>query len=140
MRRIRIPLFLFSLILLGFSFWAFNRRVTTGLSILDPEFFKHRQSPEERDAETAAYVTRIRTDAYDRIARGDYENALVRLDQAARYDQRTDWTSPEVQRAREVIERHLGPSDTPPSASGATTTPPAPSTAPSTSTSPGRTP
>jgi hypothetical protein len=134
MRRVRIPLFFFSIFLLGFSLWAFNRHVDTGLSILDPEFFKSQESPAERDAQTMAYAQRIRTDAYDRIARGDYENALVRLDQAARHDPRTDWTSPEVQQARGVIEQHLGASATPPSPSSRTTTPAPPSTAPSTST------
>ena len=135
MRRLRIPLLVLSLVLLGFSVWAFDRHEETGRSILDSKFFEPHESPQEQ---SVVYAKRIRTDAYDRIARGDYENALVRLDQAAYYDPRTDTTSSDVQRARGVIEQRLGASATPPSPSSTTTTPPAPSTAPPTS--PGRTP
>jgi hypothetical protein len=130
MRRARIPLLFLSVALLGLSLWAFDHHDETGYSILETDFFTPSASHEEQDAQKKAYVKRIRADAYDRIERGDYENALVRLDQAAHYDRRMDM-SPEVQEAREVIEQHLAASATPPSPSSTTSPPPAPSTAPS---------
>jgi hypothetical protein len=111
-RRIRIPLLVASLAFLAFALWAFWHHAETGLSILHPDFFKLDESARGEET-TASYATRIRADAYRRMGQGDYDNALVRLDQAAEYDPETDRASSEVRQARKVIAEKIALLDAP---------------------------
>jgi hypothetical protein len=91
--------------------------------------------PTEREraeylARAAAYALRCRNDAFEHLAKGDFEVAETRLDEAKEWDPKTDRESPEVQRARHVIAENLGSPEPETEASS-------PSTPPSQSPSPG---
>jgi hypothetical protein len=96
MRRLRFPLLALSLLLLAFSVHTLLYSDTRGHSLLT-YLREHPETPEEaaarratERANTRQYAARLRADAYERIKAADYENALTRLDQAAKDDPEGD--------------------------------------------------
>lgn len=76
------------------------------------ELFVRHESRADRAAAEAAYAGRLRADAARLAGEGDYENALVRLDQAATYDERGDMTNI-VQEARHELRTRIAEVEVP---------------------------
>jgi hypothetical protein len=92
MRRLRLPLLALSLLFLGASLsillWS-NRGGRSLITYLhEPEQTDKDRAAEEkaRHENNLAYAKRLRADGLARVRAGDYENALTRLDDAARID------------------------------------------------------
>jgi hypothetical protein len=90
MRRLRLPLFILSLLLLEASVFLLLWDNRFGGSLLA---YLHQETPEERSAREALtrahekhYAQRLRNDALARLTHEDYENALTRLNEAAQLD------------------------------------------------------
>jgi hypothetical protein len=66
-----------------------------------------RHDPASRWDAERAYAARLRSDAERLVGQGDYENALVRLDQAAGYDRQGDGDA-EIQRTRQKLQARIG--------------------------------
>jgi hypothetical protein len=111
--RFRALMLFASFAFLAFSILTVHSR-QTGFPINDPAFFRIwslRAAKAEHEARNLDFARRLRADGMERLARGEYENALVRLEQAFRYDPETDITSPEIQRARHEIVENIAPDD-----------------------------
>jgi len=113
-RYLRIPFLLFSLPLLAFSSYALYRDLEGDpISLLDP--FPHVATPEEKarwaeDMKKWKYAQALVEDARERIDRGDYENAQLRLDQAAAADPEVEVLS-NFKDARRFLASQLGASE-----------------------------
>jgi hypothetical protein len=114
--KLRIPVLIGSttFLLLSMAAWRIVPQLQEDGELPSPltDLIARHDMRADQAAARAAYAARLRTDAARLAREGDYENALVRLDQAATYDERGDMTSV-VQEARQELRTRIAEVEVP---------------------------